>query len=126
VPHWAVGGHSLGGVAAGMAVSRDGSGLSGLLLWASYPIGSLADRTDLTVASIFGTEDPLSTPADIGASRSRLPPATVFTAVPGGVHAFFGDYGAQPGDGTPGVERAVAQQQIVEATVRFMDAVARR
>lgn len=40
--------------------------------------------------------------------------------VPGAVHAFFGDYGPQAGDGTPGTSRAQAQRQIVEATDRFV------
>ncbi len=125
VTRWAVGGHSLGGVAAGISVSPRDSGLSGLLLWASYPLGSLADRTDLVVASVSGTSDALSTPADIADSRASLPPSTVFTAVEGGVHAYFGDYGPQPGDGTPGVDRNTAQRQIVAASVAFMDTVAR-
>lgn len=120
VQRWAVGGHSLGGVVAGIA-SPD---VRGLLLWASYPLGSLADRSDLVAASISGTADPLTTPADIEASRAHLPPGTVFTAIDGGIHAYFGDYGAQPGDGTPGVDRATAQQQIVAATTTFMEAVA--
>ena len=71
-----------------------------------------------------GTADALSTPADIAASRANLPPSTVFTAVEGGIHAYFGDYGPQPGDGTPGVDRNTAQRQIVAASVSFMDAVA--
>ena len=125
VTRWAVGGHSLGGVTAGISVSPRDSGLSGLLLWASYPLGSLADRTDLVVASVSGTADALCTPADIAASRANLPPSTVFTAVEGGIHAYFGDYGPQPGDGTPGVDRNTAQRQIVSASVSFMDAVAR-
>ena len=124
VTRWAAGGHSLGGVAAGISVSARDSGLSGLLLWAAYPLGSLADRTDLVVASVSGTADALSTPADIAASRASLPPSTVFTAVEGGIHAYFGDYGPQPGDGTPGVDRNTAQRQIVAASVSFMDAVA--
>ena len=124
VTRWAVGGHSLGGVAAGISVSARDSGLSGLLLWAAYPLGSLADRTDLVVASVSGTADALSTPADIAASRASLPPSTVFTAVEGGIRAYFGDYGPQPGDGTPGVDRDTAQRQIVAASVSFMDAVA--
>ena len=37
VTRWAVGGHSLGGVAAGISVSARDSGLSGLLLWAVIP-----------------------------------------------------------------------------------------
>ena len=85
---WAVGGHSLGGVAA---------------------------------ASVFGENDGLSTPADIDASRDRLPPSTVFTEVPGAVHAFFGDYGPQAGDGTPTTDRATAQRLIVAATAGFVD-----
>jgi hypothetical protein len=125
VTRWAVGGHSLGGVAAGIAVSPRDSGLSGLLLWASYPLGSLADRSDLVVASVSGTADALTTPADIADRRADLPPSTVFTAVEGGVHAYFGDYGPQPGDGTAGVDRNTAQHQIVAASVAFMDSVAR-
>ena len=43
-----------------------------------------------------------------------------FAAVQGGVHAFFGDYGAQPGDGDPGISREAAQEQITAATVDFL------
>ena len=124
VTRWAVGGHSLGGVAAGEYAARPGSGVRGLLLWASYPLTSLADRSDLVVASVTGTADGLTTPADVEASRAKLPPSTVFTAVPGGVHAYFGDYGAQAGDGTATVDRATAQQQIVAATTAFLGRVA--
>jgi hypothetical protein len=62
----------------------------------------------------------LSTPADVDASRSQLPPGAVFTEVPGAVHAFFGDYGPQAGDGTPTTSRAEAQRRIVEATGVFV------
>ncbi len=124
VTRWAVGGHSLGGVAGSVYAARPDAGVRGLLFWASYPLTSLADRTDLVVASVSGTADGLSTPADIEASRAKLPPATVFTAVPGGVHAYFGDYGAQAGDGTATIDRAAAQQQIVAATTAFLLLVA--
>ena len=97
-----------------------------MLFWASYPLGSLADRKDLLVASVSATNDGLTTPADVEASRATLPPSTVFTAVEGGVHAFFGDYGAQAGDGTASVDRTSAQRQIVDATVQFMGQVASR
>jgi hypothetical protein len=117
---WAVGGHSLGGVAASQFAAGDGSGAAGLVFWASYPLGDLSDRDDLAVASISGSEDGLSTPADIDASRPNLPAATTFVEVEGATHAFFGDYGEQPGDGTATVERAEAQEQIVEATVALL------
>lgn len=124
VTRWAVGGHSLGGVAAGEYAARPAGGVRGLLLWASYPLTSLADRTDLAAASVSGTLDGLSTPADIAASRAKLPASAVFTPVEGGVHAYFGDYGAQAGDGSPTVDRATAQRQIVAATLAFMAQVA--
>lgn len=120
---WVVGGHSLGGVVAGQDVADATSPLDGLLLWASYPLADLSGRTDLPVASVSGTEDGLTTPADIADSVELLPPATTFVAIAGAVHAFFGDYGEQPGDGTPTITRADAQRQIVDATVALLDRV---
>jgi hypothetical protein len=40
--------------------------------------------------------------------------------VDGAVHGHFGDYGIQPGDGEPGISRAEAQEQIVQATLAFL------
>lgn len=125
VQHWVVGGHSLGGVAASSYVEGHPGQVDGLLLWASYPLGSLAARTDLTVTSVSGTQDGLATPANVEASRVDLPPDTTYVAVPGGVHAFFGDYGPQPGDGTPTTSRSAAQDQIIAASLALMEAVAR-
>ena len=117
VTSWTIAGHSLGGVvAAGFAHDHPGV-VRGLVLWASYPVDSLAERTDLAVASVSGTRDGFTTPADIEASRPLLPGDTAYTAVEGAVHSYFGDYGEQPGDGTPTVSRAEAQRQIVAATV---------
>ena len=117
VRSWAVGGHSLGGVAAASAVSDPR--IRGLFLWASYPARDLSGAT-VAAASISGERDGLSTPADIQASRSQLPPSTVFTQIPGAVHAFFGDYGPQVGDGMPSTDRATAQRSIIAATERFL------
>ncbi len=116
VTTWEVGGHSLGGVAASSYAGSHTDTVRGLVLWASYPIGSLA-QSGLRVASVSGSADGLATPADIEASRVDLPGDTAYTVVEGGVHAFFGDYGEQPGDGTPGVSREEAQRQIVAATL---------
>lgn len=40
--------------------------------------------------------------------------------VEGGIHAFFGDYGDQSGDGTPTIARADAQAQIQKATIALL------
>ncbi|MBG6225466.1 hypothetical protein IWX63_002038 [Arthrobacter sp. CAN_A2] len=118
IPVWAVGGHSLGGVSASI-VASEADDVDGLVLWASYPLGDLSG-SDLEVISVSGSEDGLTTRADIEASRARLPSGTLFTEVPGAVHAFFGDYGDQPGDGVATTGRPEAQEAIVEATVQFM------
>jgi hypothetical protein len=120
VTAWAVGGHSLGGVSAS-SFAKSNPDVSGLLLYGSYPADSLADTGHLSVLSISGSNDGLTTPDKIAASKSLLPPTAGFVTVQGGVHAFFGDYGEQPGDGQPGIPREQAQQQIAAESVRFMD-----
>ncbi|MFD4638272.1 alpha/beta hydrolase [Lentzea sp. NPDC058436] len=116
VPVWAVGGHSLGGVAAARDVLADPK-VRGLVLWASYPVDDLSGRGGLSAWSIHGERDGFTTPRDVADSKRLLPPDTRFELVPGAVHAFFGDYGDQPGDGVPTVSRAEAQEKIVAHTV---------
>jgi hypothetical protein len=120
IVRWAAGGHSLGGVAASSFADAHQTKVKGLLLYASYPAGKL-ERSDLKVVSISGAADGLATPAEVAASKPDLPARTTrFVTVPGGVHSFFGDYGMQPGDGTPGVDRATAQAQIVRSSQALM------
>lgn len=117
IRHWAVGGHSLGGVAA--SAYADDHPVAGLLLYASYPASELT-RTDLITTSVSGSADGLATPAKIAEAKPKLPEATRYVVVERGVHAFFGDYGDQPGDGTPTIPRAEAQAQIVKATIELL------
>lgn len=117
VTSWVVGGHSMGGVAAALAL--DVPEVRGLVLWASYPAGDVS-RSGVAALSVSGSEDGLATPDDIAASRPLLPPGTRFVQVPGAVHAFFGDYGAQSGDGVPGTDRDTAQRTIGAETGAFV------
>jgi len=123
VERWVVGGHSLGGVMAASVAGRDDARIRGLLLWGSYPNGSIDDRT-LRAMSIYGSEDGLTTPAEIDATRDRLPPDTTFVEVVGGNHAFFGDYGVQGGDGVATISRDEAQRQIRAASLELVQRVA--
>jgi len=120
ITSWAVGGHSLGGVSAS-GFAKSNPDVVGLLLFASYPADNMAESPELAVLSISGSNDGLTTPEKIAASKPLLPPASIYATVEGGVHAFFGDYGEQPGDGEPGISREKAQQQIAAESVRFMD-----
>ncbi|HEX6346515.1 alpha/beta hydrolase [Umezawaea sp.] len=120
VRDWTVGGHSLGGVAAGRYAATGDPRVRGLLLWASYPVDDLSGRADLDVWSISGERDGFTTPADVADSRAVLPPDTRYVQVPGAVHAFFGDYGDQPGDGVPTTSRETAQEAIVAASTEAL------
>ena len=122
IAHWVVAGHSLGGTVAA-SLADDDDRVEGLMLFASYPADPIV-RNDLEVLSISGTADRLVTPTDIEASRADLPPSTSFVVINGAVHSSFGDYGEQPGDGTPTIDRSAAHAEISKATLAFMTAVA--
>ena len=117
VTDWVVAGHSLGGAVGSQQAVDDGA--AGLVLLASFPIGD-PSGTDLPVHSVSGSNDGLATPADVEASRANLPADTEFVVIDGGVHAFFGDYGPQVGDGTPETTREEAQAETVAAILAFL------
>lgn len=126
IAQWVVGGHSLGAVTAASFADAtpvvDGARVAGLVLWASYPARRL-DRADLAITSVAAELDGLSTTAKVDAAKTKLPPDTTYVVVPGAVHSWFGDYGAQPGDGTPTGNREQAQAQVTEATRAVLAAI---
>ncbi|MBC7290927.1 MAG: alpha/beta hydrolase, partial [Actinotalea sp.] len=121
---WVVAGHSLGGTVASMLADeqdeRKVAPVVGLLLWASYPATDLRESLTVAVLSVSGSQDGLATPAEIEASRAALPDGAEFVSVDGASHASFGDYGPQPGDGTPTIDADDARAQIAEASVAFV------
>jgi dienelactone hydrolase len=120
---WVVAGHSLGGAMASSYAERERDELDGLLLYAAYPVNDMSERTDLSVMSIYGTADGVADPAEIEARMPDLPPSAEFVAIDGAIHSFFGDYGLQRGDGTPGISREDAQREIADASIRFLAAI---
>lgn len=121
VRRWAIGGHSLGGAMAARFAYQNPSAVQGLVLWAAYPVTTDdLSRSGLSVVSISGTLDGLSTPGDIAASRPLLPADTIWVAIDGGNHAQFGWYGAQPGDNAASISRESQQAQIVAATAALL------
>jgi hypothetical protein len=118
VTTWWVGGHSLGGaMAASFAGSSEPGELAGLVLFGAYATegAGLAGRDDLAVLSVSGSEDGLSTPAEIDEGAALLPTLTIFEELDGVSHAQFGAYGEQAGDGTPQVSDEEARRLIAEA-----------
>ena len=121
ITRWAAGGHSLGGaMAANYAYTHPGA-LQGLALWAAYPAGSNdLSQADLLVLSLYGTQDGVLRWENLEASRSLLPDDTLWVAIEGGNHAGFGSYGAQPGDGAPGISPQQQRNQIVQVMTEFL------
>lgn len=124
VSRWVVGGHSLGGTVAAIeadsGVGDPDAPVVGLLLYASYPASDISTTLTARVLSLSASNDELATPDKIEASRATLPTESTFTVIDGAVHAFFGDYGPQPGDGTPTVSHSDARGEISRQSVDFV------
>ncbi|MCS5735345.1 alpha/beta hydrolase [Herbiconiux daphne] len=117
VTDWFVGGHSLGGVKACQYAADDE--VTGLVLFASYCAGDIRSLGK-PVLSISGSDDGLSTPAKIDASRADLPADTTFVEIEGANHARFGDYGLQPGDGTATISDPDMRAALTAALTPFI------
>jgi hypothetical protein len=118
---WVLGGHSLGGAMAAEYAYRHLSQVSGLVLWASYPPDSdNLSNSSLKVLSLSASMDGLATTDKINHSRLLLPADTVWTVIQGGNHAQFGWYGPQSGDLPADISRVDQQEQVFQATLKFL------
>jgi hypothetical protein len=121
IEHWAVGGHSLGGAMAAHFASEHPGAAEGLVLWGAYAAeGDDLSESDLSVLSVYGSRDGLTTPEDIAAGRARLPGDTFYLEIEGGNHAQFGTYGPQPGDLSAGISREKQQGEVIAATLALL------
>jgi hypothetical protein len=119
IKHWAIAGHSLGGVMAARYALDNEEIIKGLLLWASYPDKDIS-LTDITVLSLVGTNDGILNLERYETSKPYLPDNTVFMPIVGGNHSYFGSYGFQRGDLEADITQEDQQRQIVDATVLFL------
>ncbi len=102
IKSWYIGGHSLGGSMAASYLSKHSNDFDGLFLLGSYSTANLAD-SDIDVISIYGSEDMVMNRKKYEECKVNLPENFTEIVIEGGCHAYFGMYGAQNGDGTPGV-----------------------
>lgn len=123
IVHWAVAGHSLGGVAA-TSFAAANPDVQGLVIMASFPGPGidLSERRDLSVASIYGSLDGLAQPDQVEASAPLLPPDARFVRIEGGNHAYFGAYGAQAGDNEASISR---EEQLAQMTAAVLEILQR-
>jgi hypothetical protein len=124
VKRWAVGGHSLGGVAASSYAASTGGPARGLVLLASYPAGSTdLSGTAIPVLSISADGDGLATREKIAAAAGRLPPDTRYVQISGGNHAGFGSYGPQRGDGPSSLPPGAQNARVASEIESFLEGV---
>ncbi len=106
-----VGGHSLGGaMAAKYAFSNP---VDGLVLMGAYSVDDLTGKS-FKVLDLAAEHDGLATPEKVKAGLEKLPSGSKVDMIAGGVHAFFGRYGPQAGDGSPTVARDVFEKDVLE------------
>ncbi len=121
IKDWAVGGHSLGGVAASL-YAKNNPDLDGMVYWASYPADDALKTSKMNVASIYGTLD-MGGVEQFQSSASMLPSDTKFGVIEGGNHSQFGNYGLQPGDNAATITWQEQQTQAVDATAKLLDSL---
>ncbi len=122
IENWAIGGHSLGGVAAASFAAGQPA-VDGLVLWAAYPAGEALKDEDLAVLSVYGSHDGVLPVNRINQSRPFLPADSRYVEIAGGNHAQFGSYGAQRGDNPAGISAEEQWSQVVQATVALMETI---
>ena len=118
IQNWAVGGHSLGGVASAL-FAKDHPEIAGLIFWASYPADDSLRNSGLKMLSIYGTND-MAGMAKFDETKTLLTADAKYIVIDGGNHAQFGDYGPQPGDNAATISRDEQQSQVVNAAVEFL------
>ena len=119
IENWYIGGHSLGGSMAASYLENNAENYKGLILLGSYSTQDLSN-TDLTVLSIYGSEDKVMNREKYDSNKSNLPDGFTEIIINGGCHAYFGMYGAQDGDGTPTISN---QEQIVLTVSAIYDMI---
>ena len=120
IEHWYIGGHSLGGSAAGMYLEKHHDEYEGLILVASYSTADLS-ATELDVLSVYGDCDKVLNIENYAENNANLPEYTEII-IAGGCHAGFAMYGPQDGDGEPAIS---AEEQILQAVGHISEFIMR-
>lgn len=127
IAHYAAGrpvvlaGHSLGGAMAADYAARHADQLSGLILLAAYPASGVElTTTRFASLSLLAEHDQVANAGAVRAGMAQLSPSSRLEEIKGAVHAFFGRYGPQQGDGVPTIERAEAERAIIERCKAYL------
>ena len=70
--------------------------------------------------SVYGSEDGVLNMENYEANKVNLPEDYTEVVIEGGCHAYFGDYGAQDGDGVPAISAEEQWDITAQAVAEFM------
>lgn len=120
IRHWVLAGHSLGGVVAVKQILANPGTIAGLGLLGSFP-DAVDDMSSLAIkaVTVFGTNDLITTPAEVLAAIKQMPADTLYAKIRGGNHAQFGFYGETPLDGDSGTSPE-KQLELTTAALRHL------
>ena len=117
--NWYLAGHSLGGAMVSSYGAKHSAQLKGLILLGAYSTSDLSD-TNLSVLSIYGSNDQVLNMENYQKNRKNLPSSTIECIIDGGNHAYYGNYGEQKGDGAAAITREEQQEQTCSQIMDFI------
>lgn len=120
IERWYIGGHSLGGYAASDYVSRHEDDYAGLILLASYS-GVDLTGSNLSVLSIYGSEDQIMNRGRYEEGKTNLPAGYTEIIIEDGCHAYFGMYDGQDGSESLSVTNEEQLYITASAIADFVD-----
>ena len=112
---WYLSGHSLGGAMAAKFAREHADSLEGLILFGAYTTSDLSN-TDLSVYTIYGSNDLVVNREKLKVQTSLLPKVHGELEIQGGNHAGFAFYGPQKGDG----EAEISKEQQIGTAVSYV------
>ena len=122
IESWVISGHSLGGAMAAQYAKNNVDNLDGLIMYASYPANN-EDFVDfpLPILTMIGSKDPGAPQQE--AFYDAVADSAERFIIEGGNHRQYADYSYQPDDGIATISAAEQQDQIIAATVQFLDSL---
>lgn len=122
ITNWAVGGHSLGGVAASNFASKNNA-VDGVILLASYPMNDHLKQMNKYVLSVWGSKDGVVNFKELIKAKEKLPKDTQYVEIEGANHSQFGDYGLQKGDHEALISSDKQMERTYKNIVKFLDSL---
>lgn len=112
-------GHSMGGAMIANYAAKTSYQVDGLFMMAAYPTENLTAAA-YPILFIYGSEDGVINRDKLATGLTLTPASAVNYEIPGGNHAYFGDYGEQSGDGTATISHEKQQKITVREILKLI------